>query len=350
MAIAAKLSKEEVELDEKSWKDKIPKSIPIEALLALDDARISADYGLKGEVVVNKKDLKRATEIVKKYKVKIVGEEVELDEVINFGKMSDKKLKAFIAGFDSDEPMGQQAGMQLKAAKKEAKKRGIKEGVDLDEKWEVGVVYHQDFGGGEVSYFRADSLLKNRRWKGMGVDEYGGKQKKPRNITADEKTPGWETTPKNEIPKALKEEVEIDEGKFKKGDIVIPNMGPHKGDKHEIIHDFGDGSYNIKPLMHPRNIKYKLGASKAKENQLKLVKEEVEVAEADKEALKRALAISKWKKAGGKVDKQPDNIEKWWGQLSPEDQKRAATIAQYKKEKKQKKEEVETEASTYRSI
>ena len=70
-------------------------------------------------------------------------------------------------------------------------------------------------------------------------------------------------------------------------------------------------------------------------------KEEIEVAEADKEALKRALAISKWKKAGGKIDKQPDNMEKWWGQLSPEDQKRAANIAQYKKEKKQKKEEVE---------
>ena len=80
-------------------------------------------------------------------------------------------------------------------------------------------------------------------------------------------------------PDLYYEEVELDEGKFKKGDIVIPNMGPHKGDKHEIIHDFGDGSYNIKPLMHPRNIKYKLGASKAKENQLKLVKEEVELDE-----------------------------------------------------------------------
>ena len=72
-----------------------------------------------------------------------------------------------------------------------------------------------------------------------------------------------------------------------------------------------------------------------------LEEEEVVVVEASKEALKRALAISKWKRAGGKVDKQPDNIEKWWGQLSPEDQKRAANIAQYKKEKKQKKEEVE---------
>ena len=61
---------------------------------------------------------------------------------------------------------------------------------------------------------------------------------------------------------------------------------------------------------------------------------EVELAEADIEALKRALAISKWKKAGGKVDKQPENIEKWWGQLSPADRKRAENIAQYKKEKK----------------
>ena len=69
--------------------------------------------------------------------------------------------------------------------------------------------------------------------------------------------------------------------------------------------------------------------------------EEEELDEADKEALKRALAISKWKKAGGKVDKQPENMEKWWGQLSPSDRKRAANIAQYKKEKKMKKEEVE---------
>jgi hypothetical protein len=60
---------------------------------------------------------------------------------------------------------------------------------------------------------------------------------------------------------------------FKKGDIVIPNTGPHKGDKHRIIHDFKDGSYNITPLTHSRNIKYKLGASKAKENQLKLAGE-----------------------------------------------------------------------------
>ena len=39
--------------------------------------------------------------------------------------MSDAKLKSFIASFDPDERMGQVAGMQLKAARKEARKRGI---------------------------------------------------------------------------------------------------------------------------------------------------------------------------------------------------------------------------------
>jgi len=90
----------------------------------------------------------------------------------------------------------------------------FKEEIELDEmKWAVGGVYHQDFGGGEISYFRADSVLKNKRWKGMSVDEYGGKQKKPRNITADEKVQGWKITPKDKIPKGLKEEVEIEEKK-----------------------------------------------------------------------------------------------------------------------------------------
>jgi len=80
------------------------------------------------------------------------------------------------------------------------------------------------------------------------------------------------------IAKMDEEEV-LDEAKFKKGDIVIPSLGPHKGDKHKIIHDFKDGSYNIAPLVAARNIKYKLGAAKAKETQLELVKEEDELDE-----------------------------------------------------------------------
>jgi len=121
----------------------------------------------------------------------------------------------------------------------------------------------------------------------MALDDEGIKSKwkkgklyvAKRDIKKAEKALGksFKKMKKGAEPDLYYEEVELDEGKFKKGDIVIPNMGPHKGDKHEIIHDFGDGSYNIKPLTHPRNIKYKLGASKAKENQLKLVKEEVEL-------------------------------------------------------------------------
>ena len=93
----------------------------------------------------------------------------------------------------------------------------FKEEIELDEmKWAVGGVYHQEFKNGDKAYFRADSVQKNKRWKGMSVDEFGGKQKKAKNATANENLPGWVTTPKNEIPKGLKEEVEIDEGKFKK--------------------------------------------------------------------------------------------------------------------------------------
>ena len=59
--------------------------------------------------------------------------------------------------------------------------------------------------------------------------------------------------------------------KFKKGDIVIPNVGPHKGVKHEIIYDFGDGKYNIQPIgLRPNQIQYRLGATGAREDQLQM--------------------------------------------------------------------------------
>ena len=85
----------------------------------------------------------------------------------------------------------------------------LPEESELDEmKWAVGGVYHQEFKNGDRVYFRADSVQKNKRWKGLSVDEFGGRQKKAKNSSADEKQQGWETTPKNEIPKGLKEEVE----------------------------------------------------------------------------------------------------------------------------------------------
>ena len=88
----------------------------------------------------------------------------------------------------------------------------FKEEIVLNEmKWEVGGVYHQEYKNGDKTYFRADSVQKNKRWKGKSVDEIGGNQKKAKNNTADERVQGWETTPKNEIPKELKENIVLNE-------------------------------------------------------------------------------------------------------------------------------------------
>ena len=63
----------------------------------------------------------------------------------------------------------------------------------------------------------------------------------------------------------------------------------------------------------------------------------IEFREDNKDALKRALALHKFKQKGGKIDKQPDSLEKLYGKLSKDDLKRAKKIAQYKKDKKKKK-------------
>ena len=60
-------------------------------------------------------------------------------------------------------------------------------------------------------------------------------------------------------------EVLITEKPHKVGDTVIATKGPHKGEKHTVIHDHGDGRYNVKPQgLHPRQIKYRQGAASAK--------------------------------------------------------------------------------------
>jgi len=51
----------------------------------------------------------------------------------------------------------------------------------------------------------------------------------------------------------------------KPGDIVVPNKGEHKGQKHKVIHVFDDGSMNIQPVgLKAKDIKYRQGAVKAK--------------------------------------------------------------------------------------
>ena len=67
-------------------------------------------------------------------------------------------------------------------------------------------------------------------------------------------------------------EIKLNEGKFRVGDIVIPNAGAHKGIRHTVIHDFRDGRYNIQPIgLRPNQIQYALGAASANEDQLKKV-------------------------------------------------------------------------------
>ena len=56
---------------------------------------------------------------------------------------------------------------------------------------------------------------------------------------------------------------------FQKGQTVMPSKGPHAGQPHEVIHDHGDGHYNIKPKgLTGSQIKYRMGATKAHKSDL----------------------------------------------------------------------------------
>ena len=68
-----------------------------------------------------------------------------------------------------------------------------------------------------------------------------------------------------------------DEGAIKVGDIVIPSLGPHKGQKHVVIAVLPDGTFNIKPQwpgLSASQIKYRQGAAKAKADQIQKVNED----------------------------------------------------------------------------
>lgn len=68
----------------------------------------------------------------------------------------------------------------------------------------------------------------------------------------------------------MKEEV----ADYHVGSKVVPMIGPHKGVPHEVIHVFDDGSFNIKPLgLKAESIRYRLGAVKARPDQVEMVSE-----------------------------------------------------------------------------
>lgn len=68
--------------------------------------------------------------------------------------------------------------------------------------------------------------------------------------------------------KKVNENAEV--SKYKVGDIVIPNKGPHKGQKHKVIHAGVGGKYNIKPIPRFPGDKnqYEQGAVSASEEDL----------------------------------------------------------------------------------
>ncbi|MBC8147552.1 MAG: hypothetical protein H8E98_06155 [Bacteroidetes bacterium] len=82
----------------------------------------------------------------------------------------------------------------------------------------------------------------------------------------------------------------IAESEIKKGSIVKPKIGPHKGLKHKVIHDFGNGKFNIQPIgLKPRYIKYRLGAAGAKEQDLELVETVISEGEYSNEKIAKGM-------------------------------------------------------------
>ena len=104
--------------------------------------------------------------------------------------------------------------------------------------------------------------------KPKGVEEF-----KDKGVTGSFKTikEGIEEIIREKLAKKKADEAKIEEAQIKVGDIVIPNKGEHKGQKHKVIHVFDDGSMNIQPIgLKAKNIKYRQGAIKAKPEDIEL--------------------------------------------------------------------------------
>ena len=147
----AKLLKEEMDnMNRKTFgtfltETKLEESQELQAMMALDDAGIEAVINRKGQIVINKKDLKNAQKALKKSFRKggapeLKTEEVEIDEV-NLAKVTDdslrKRMKQLRTGGKTDLPSIQ---FGIKQISKEMKKRGIKEEVELDEGGHTDVI------------------------------------------------------------------------------------------------------------------------------------------------------------------------------------------------------------------
>ena len=135
---------------------------------------------------------------------------------------------------------------------------------------------------GEKTYMRTDSKLKNLK---VPVTRKKGKVIKPEFKLASSRKEALDSKDKPFVKDLIKKlrggskvhakqaddlEKAMNTEALKVGSTVKPTKGPHAGHPHEIIHDFGDGHYNIKPknMSSSRN-KYRMGAAKAHKNDLK---------------------------------------------------------------------------------
>jgi len=96
---------------------------------------------------------------------------------------------------------------------------------------------------------------------------------------------------------------------FKVGDKVSVSKGPHKGQKHEIIHVKPGGGYNVKPVgLMARDIKYKLGAAGAKASDVSVWKESVEEATKKHLMTKVRIPVVKNGKVVGDVSRTSTSV------------------------------------------
>ena len=135
---------------------------------------------------------------------------------------------------------------------------------------------------GEKTYMRTDSKLKNLK---VPVIRKKGKVIKPEFKLASSRKEALDSKDKPFVKDLIKKlrggskvhakqaddlEKAMNTEALKVGSTVKPTKGPHAGHPHEIIHDFGDGHYNIKPknMSSSRN-KYRMGATKVHKDDLK---------------------------------------------------------------------------------
>ena len=135
---------------------------------------------------------------------------------------------------------------------------------------------------GEKTYMRTDSKLKNLK---VPVIRKKGKVIKPEFKLASSRKEALDSKDKPFVKDLIKKlrggskvhakqaddlEKAMNTEALKVGSTVKPTKGPHAGHPHEVIHDFGNGHYNIKPKnMSPSRNKYRMGAAKAHKNDLK---------------------------------------------------------------------------------